>query len=361
MVGHFNRKEIAMSAIQKAIHNLSVNEPVNGELTHEVAIEILEGRATAAQIGAFLVALRIRGETSEQLGAFVQAMRDFATPVEIPYRDQLIDTCGTGGDNSGTFNISTAAAIVAAGAGAKIAKHGNRAVTSSSGSGSADVLAALGVNIECTPQISVECLRHSGLAFFFAPAYHGAMRHAGPARREIGVRTILNLLGPLANPAGTMRQLIGVGTPELTDLFAQVLSTLGADHLMVVHGTDGLDEITLTGSSRITEYRNGVIETRMLDPRELGLELCSLTDLQGGEGAQARAQIIRDILNGQPGPRRTITELNAAAALIVGDLVDSFADGLKKAADAIDSGAAHKVLQTLIDVSNREEAPAGHG
>lgn len=345
-----------MSAIQQAIHNLSVNTPVDGELAGQAAVEILEGQATAAQIGAFLVALRIRGETAEQLGAFVKAMRAYATPVDLPDREWLVDTCGTGGDGAGTFNISTAAAIVAAGAGGKIAKHGNRAVTATSGSGSADALAALGVNIQCSPATSVKCLEACGLAFFFAPSYHGAMRHAGPARREIGVRTILNLLGPLANPAGTMRQLIGVGAPELTEVFAGVLSELGAEHVMVVHGLDGLDEITLTGPSRITEYREGTLRTYTLDPREFGLTLCAPEELKGGENAESRARIIREILEGQPGPKRAITELNAAATLIVGGRAGDFPNGLRLAAASIDSGAAARVLERLVQISNAEGA-----
>lgn len=343
-----------MSAIQHAIHNLSLNVTVDGDLAGQVAIEILEGQATSAQIGAFLVALRIRGETAEQLGAFVRAMRAYATPVSLPNREWLVDTCGTGGDSAGTFNISTAAAIVAAGAGAKIAKHGNRAVTATTGTGSADALAALGVNIQCSPETSVRCLEACGLAFFFAPAYHGAMRHAGPARREIGVRSILNLLGPLANPAGTMRQLIGVGSPELTETFAGVLCELGAEHVMVVHGLDGLDEITLTGPSRITEYREGALRTYEFIPQAYGLATCTLGEIQGGDTAEARAQIIREILEGRPGPKRTITELNAAAALIVGGRAGDFASGLRLAAQSIDSGAAAAVLQRLIQISNTE-------
>jgi anthranilate phosphoribosyltransferase len=343
-----------MSAIQEAIHQLSVNQPVDAALTERVAREILAGEATAAQIGAFLVALRIRGETPEQLGAFVRAMRAYATPVDVPFRGELVDTCGTGGDASGTFNISTAAALVAAGAGAKIAKHGNRAVTSAAGSGSADARAALGVRIDCPPEVSVRCLERCGLAFFFAPAYHGAMRHAGPARREIGVRSILNLLGPLANPAGAMRQLIGVGAPELTETFAGVLGTLGADHVMVVHGMDGLDEITLTGPTRVTQYKDGLTTTTLLDPRDLGLTLCELADLQGGEGAEGRAAIIREILAGGGGPRRAIVELNAAAALVVADKADDFEQGLALAAEAIDSGAAARVLAGLAEISNGE-------
>lgn len=343
-----------MNAIQEAIRRLIADEPVDAELTGRVAVEILEGQATGAQIGAFLVGLRIRvrGETAEQLTAFVRTMRAYATPVDVPDPQSLVDTCGTGGDNSGTFNISTAAALVAAGAGARIAKHGNRAVTSAAGSGSADVLAALGVKIDCSPEVSLRCLETCGLAFFFAPAYHGAMRHAGPARREIGVRSMLNLLGPLANPAGAARQLIGVGSDEILDLFAQVVLELGAAHVMIVHGSDGLDEITLTGPTRIAECRNGAVRIDTIQPESLGLKQCSLEDLKAGDSAGERAQIIRDILDGRIGPMRTVTELNAAAALVVADKANDIADGLKKAATAIDSGAARRVLEQLVEISN---------
>lgn len=341
------------SAIQQAIHNLSVDAPVDGELTGRVASEILEGQATPAQIGAFLVALRIRGEKPEHLGAFVRAMRSYATPIQVPYRDRLVDTCGTGGDQLGTFNISTAAAIVAAGAGARIAKHGNRAATGAPGSGSADVLAALGVKIDCAPECSIECLRECGLAFFFAPAYHAAMRHAGPARREIGVRSIMNLLGPLANPAGTMRQLIGVTAPELTEVFARVLAELGAEHVMVVHGSDGMDELTLTGPSRVTQYRAGRLSTYAIQPGDFGLVPCRIEDLQCGGSVEDRAAIIRDILDGRPGPRRSIAELNAAAALVVGDCAGDLKEGLELAKQSIDSGAAREVLAKLAATSSK--------
>jgi anthranilate phosphoribosyltransferase len=341
-----------MSAIQQAIHNLSLNIKVEAELAGQVAVEILEGQATPAQIGAFLVALRIRGETAEQLGAFTKAMRSYATPVVVENREFLVDTCGTGGDNMNTFNISTAAAIIAAGAGGRIAKHGNRSVTGHGGSGSADVLAGLGVKIDCSPETSVACLNACGLGFFFAPAYHSAMRHAGPARREIGVRTILNLLGPLANPAGTMRQLIGVGSPELTETFAEVLRALGGEYVMVVHGTDGLDEITLTAPTRITEMKEGVIHTYMFKPEDYGLDRCTLKDLQVHGEADERVQIVRDILKGVPGPCRTVSELNAAAALVVGGRAGDFHSGLDLARDSIDSGAARNVLDRLIEISN---------
>ena len=353
-----------MEAIRQAIAHLCEGDSIDEKLIGRVAAEILSGEATAAQIGAFLVGLRIRGEQPEHLRGFVEVMRRFAAPLppgdRPDLRDHLVDTCGTGGDATGTFNISTAAAIVAAGAGARIAKHGNRAVTSAAGSGSADVLAALGVNVECSPETSLRCLEQCGLAFFFAPAYHGAMRHAGPARREIGVRTILNLLGPLANPAGTRRQLIGVGSAELTEVFARVLTDVGSEHVMVVHGSDGMDEITLTGPTRVTEARHGDIRTYTLQPLDHGLELCRIEDLRvdGEDQAAARAAVINDILAGRPGPKRRITEINAAAALMVGAVAGDWADALIKSSEAIDSGASRRVLDQLISISNEQFEPA---
>ena len=342
-----------MSAVQEAIRLLTEGNSIDADLTGRAAAEILAGEATPAQIGAFLVALRIRGETPEQMAAFVRAMRACATPVEIADRASLVDTCGTGGDAAGTFNISTAAAIVAAGAGARVAKHGNRAVTSSPGAGSADVLAALGVKIDCSPETSARCLDACGLAFFFAPAYHSAMRHAGPARREIGVRTILNSLGPLANPAGARRQLIGVGAPELAERFAEVLGCLNAEHVMIVHGDDGLDELTLTTSSRIVEVRGGQVERRTFNPADYGLKVCRPEDLVGAATADGRADIVRGVVRGDDdGPRRTVTEINAAAALIVGGRADDFEAGLRLAAEAIDSGAAARVLDQLVEISS---------
>ena len=356
-----------MEAIRQAIALLCEDEPIPGELTRHVAGEILNGEATSAQIGAFLTGMRIRGEQPHHLRAFVEVMREFATPVPLDERPELrarlIDIVGTGGDRSGTFNISTAAAIVAAGAGARLAKHGNRAVSSAAGSGSADVLAELGVNIQCSPAISLRCLQSCGLAFFFAPAYHAAMRHAGPARREVGIRTMLNLLGPLANPAGTRRQVIGVGHADLAGIFAQVMMDLGAEHMMIVHGSDGMDEITLTGPTTITEVREGQIQTYSIQPADCGLEPCTLEELQvsGPDQAPQRARIIHEILDGQPGPRRRVTELNAAAGLIVAGLADDWVDGLLRAAEAIDRGAARQVLDTLIQISNETEEGNGNG
>ncbi|HOE94967.1 MAG TPA: anthranilate phosphoribosyltransferase [Candidatus Sumerlaeota bacterium] len=351
-----------MEAISDAIMRLCTNEPVDEDLANRVAAEILSGAATAAQIGAFLVGLAIRGEQAEHLKGFVRAMRSLAKPVTVTSHANLIDTCGTGGDHFCTFNISTAAAIVAAGAGARIAKHGNRAVTSKQGSGSADVLAQLGVNVSCSTETSLRCLEQCGLAFFFAPTYHGAMRHAGPARRELGVRTILNLLGPMTNPAGVRRQVIGVGIAEMTEVFARVLIETKSEHVMVVHGQDGMDEITLTAPTKITEATQQEMKTYLFHPEEHGMALCKLADLQitAENQAEARAEVIQEILAGTDGPWRDITVLNAAAALIVAGVARDWPDGIARARAAIDTRAAEKVLETLVRVSN-EEPPEAAG
>jgi anthranilate phosphoribosyltransferase len=343
-----------MNAIQKAIEALCEGTPVGSELAGRVARQILKGQATPAQIGGFLTGLRARGETIEHLVAFARVMRQMATPVEMApsLRAEIVDTCGTGGDGKGTFNVSTVAALIAAGAGAKIAKHGNRSASGVVGGGSADALIELGVKIDCSPETSVRCVEACGLGFFFAPAYHGAMRHAAPVRRELGARTIFNLLGPLANPAGARRQLVGVFRPELTEIHAAVLAKLGAERAWVVHGEDGLDELTLTGPTRVVELRDGKTRAFMIDPRELGLKLCRPEDLAGGEGAAARAAIVREIIEGRRGPRRSMAELNAAAALMVAGLASSLAVALALARASVDSGAAEQVLERLVTVSN---------
>lgn len=336
------------TAIQEAIGQLTADKPIADELAMSVAGQILAGEATPSQIGAFLTALRIRGETPGHLLAFARTVRRFAEPVEIEHRESLVDTCGTGGDLAGTFNISTAAAIVAAGAGARVAKHGNRAVTGRCGS--ADVLTALGVNIEMTPKTAARCLREAGLTFFFAPKFHGAMRHAAVPRREIGIRTILNLLGPLANPAGARRQLIGVSERRLVAIFAEVLRELGSTHAMIVHGSDGLDEITLTGPTEIIETRGDETRASTVEPGQFGLRIASLAELAGG-GAEENAAIIRAILAGEKSAKRDIAELNAAAALIVADRAENFEQGLQQAKASIDTGAARRALDRLIEVS----------
>ncbi|MBI1785051.1 anthranilate phosphoribosyltransferase [Candidatus Sumerlaeota bacterium] len=340
-----------MNAIQQAISNLTLGEEVNDQLAIRVASEILTGEATPGQIGSFLTALRIRGEQPHHILAFARAMRGRATPIEISERDGLVDTCGTGGDSSGTFNISTAAALIAAGAGARVARPGNRAMSGKCGS--ADVLKALGVNIEMTPERAAQCVEEAGCAFLFAPVFHGAMKHAGPVRREIGIRTIFNMLGPLSNPAGATRQLIGVYDKHLTSIFAKVLSELGSRRVMIVHGSDGLDEITLTGPTDVSEALNGVVINYPITPEEFGLERANPRELLGG-GVEENAAIIRAILAGEKGPKRTIAELNAAAALVVADRAGTISEGLLLAREAVDSGAAAGVGKKLVEISNRK-------
>ncbi len=337
-----------MSAIRQAIADLTHTGELNADLAALVATEILEGAASLAQIGSFLTALRIRGEKPEHVLAFARVMRGHAAPLDLPDRESLVDTCGTGGDASGTFNISTAAAIIAAGAGARIAKHGNRAISGKCGS--ADVLTALGVNIELKPEYAARCLGEAGCVFLFAPTYHPAMRHAAPARREIGIRTIFNMLGPLSNPAGAARQVIGVYDSKLTDVFAHALKELGSRRAMVVHGSDGLDEITVTGETTATELKDGVIRKLAITPESAGVSRAKPDELLGGD-AEVNAAIIRAILKGEKGAHRDIAALNAAAALVVADRAPDLKTGVAQACESLDSGAAAKVLERLVAAS----------
>lgn len=309
--------------------------------------EIMEGLATPSQIAALLVALRLKGESVEELTGFAKVMRAKATPVPHT-RSLVVDTCGTGGDSSGTFNISTTAAFVAAGAGVAVAKHGNRA--QSSQSGSADVLAALGVKLELTPEQVGQAIDKVGIGFLFAPALHGAMKHAGPTRKEIGVRTAFNLLGPLTNPAGAKHQVIGVFDADYVELMAAVLGQLGCQHALVVHG-DGLDELSVCGESRVAELKDGKIRGYYVNPEDYGFSLADPKDLAGGDAA-ANATITRAVLEGAIGPKRDIVLLNAAAALVAADACATLKEGVALAVKSIDSGAAAKKLDALIQFSN---------
>ena len=310
--------------------------------------EIMEGTATAAQIGALLAALRTKGETVDEICGMVESMRDHATTVRLPV--DAVDTCGTGGDGVGTFNISTAAALVAAGAGAPVAKHGNRA--QSSRCGSADVLEALGVAIALPPAGVEACVVEAGIGFFFAPAYHPAMRHAGAARRELGIRTVFNVLGPLANPARVRRQALGVADPAMAPLMARVLQRLGHERALVFTGPEGIDELGLLGPSQCYEVTPGGVREFRLDPRELGFEAAPAGEVRGGDAA-ANAARVRDVLKGAEGPGRDIVLLNAAAALVAIGECDGFAAGVTRAAESIDSGSALRCLDALVAVSNR--------
>jgi anthranilate phosphoribosyltransferase len=320
---------------------------------------IMGGHASGAQIGALVTALRMRGETVEEIAGFARAMRGHALRVEVP-RDgrPLVDTCGTGGDASGTFNISTTASFAIAAAGVRIAKHGNRAVTSRCGS--ADLLEGLGVAIELSPEGVARCVEVVGIGFMYAPAFHPAMRFVGPARREIGIRTVFNILGPLTNPAGASHQLVGVGHPDVAGKLAAVLARLGSERAVLVHAEEGLDEIGIGGPSAVTEYdaRDGEIRTYRVAPEEFGLVRASVADLRGGDVAENVA-ITRGILSGDDGPRRSVTLLNAGAGIYAASAAASFADGIAMAAEAIDSGRALATLQHLAALSQELAATAG--
>jgi len=330
--------------IKEAIGKVMSGVDLLGEEAEAVMGQIMAGEVTPAQIGAFLTALRLKGETVEEITGCARAMRRSAIPVR-PRRRDLVDTCGTGGDRAGTFNISTTAAFVVAGAGLGVAKHGNRSV--SSHCGSADVLEALGINLELTPEQVAHCIDEVGIGFLFAPRLHPAMKHAIGPRREMGVRTIFNILGPLTNPAGATRQIMGVYDPNLTSPLAQVLGKLGAQAAFVVHGADGLDELSTTGINRVSHLRDGGVKDFSLDPAELGLPGARLEDLRGGT-AEENAQITRAILAGERGPRRDVVLLNAAAALVAGGVAGDFEGGLQQAAEAIDSGSAREKLEGLV-------------
>lgn len=301
---------------------------------------IVDGLWTPAQIGGFLVALRIKGETPQEIAAAVTILREKATAVPTSAKP-LVDTCGTGGDHSGTFNISTAAAIVAAGGGAAIAKHGNRAITSQCGS--ANVLEELGINLALTPEQVGECVDKCRIGFMLAPRHHGSFKHVSGPRQELGQRTIFNMMGPMLNPARAKRQLIGVYDGALTRVMAEVLAELRSEHVMVVAGTDGLDELTLTAPSKVAELKDGTVREYVLNPEEFGLSLCAPSDLKGGDAA-ANAAILRSILDGKKGPQRDIVLLNAGAALYVAGLAHSHKDGVALARTSIDSGAAKETL-----------------
>ena len=326
--------------LQKLVERQNLGEQEAGEAFDL----IMNGEATPAQLGAFLVALRIKGETIEELTGASRSMRRHAVFVD-PRGKPVVDTCGTGGDSLGTFNISTTAAFVVAGAGVPVAKHGNRSITSKCGS--ADVLAELGVNLEAPPDVMEDCIHNVGIGFLFAPKLHPAMKHAMGPRRELGFRTIFNLLGPLANPAGAKNQVLGVFAPELTELFAEVLKRLGSRRVFVVHGQDGMDEITVTGTTRISELRDGSIRTYNFDPLSVMEDYAPASSLAGGDAA-TNAKITRAILEGEPGPRRDIVCLNAAAGLIAGGKAKDFEDGFRLAGEAIDSGKALQALEGLV-------------
>jgi anthranilate phosphoribosyltransferase len=336
--------------IKDAIAKLADRSSLTEQEAESVMLEIIDGGATPAQIAAYLMGLRLKGETVEEIAGSVRAMR--AKAVRIAVGDPLVvDTCGTGGDGAQTFNISTATALVVAGAGLTVAKHGNRSVSSKSGS--ADVLLALGVKIDASTERVADCINEVGIGFLFAPLYHGAMKHCAGPRQDMGIRTMLNLLGPLTNPAGATIQVLGVYESRLAALLGNVLMHLGSQHCFVVHGMDGLDEITLTGKTQISEAKGGILSNYLLDPEEFGLTRVSAKQLAGGT-PQENAVITRDMLQGRKGPRRDIVCLNAAPALVAGRKASNLQEGFILAGQAIDSGAAAEKLDRLIAFTNKE-------
>lgn len=311
---------------------------------------IMSGEATPAQIGAFLTALRMKGETVVEITALAKVMREFADTVHPRVEGPLLDTCGTGGDKVKTFNISTITAFVVAGAGVNIAKHGNRSVTSKAGS--ADLLEELGVNLMVPPSRVAKCIEDIGIGFMFAPGFHKAMKYAIGPRKEVGIRTVFNILGPLTNPANASSQVLGVFSPDLTDPMANVLNGLGVERAMVVHGLEGMDEISLSGPTRVSELKGGKISTYEISPEDFGLKRASINELQGGDASE-NADLARMILKGKLiGPKREIIVLNAAAGIYVAGKADTIADGIKIAEMSIDSGAAYKKLTGLIEASD---------
>lgn len=334
--------------IQQALASLTNQEALSQEDAYAVMTRIMHGEATDAQIGAYLTALRILGESAEVIAGSARAMREACTRI-TPAAGLVVDTCGTGGDGSHTINISTAAALVAAGAGVAVAKHGNRSVTSRSGS--ADVLEALGVNLELTPEGMKQCLDEVGIAFLFAVKLHPAMKHAIGPRRELGIRTLFNILGPLTNPAGARHGVLGVYARELVPVVAEALAALDVAHYLVVHGHDGLDELSTTGPSIVGVVTGGSVTETEVDPAALGLPLAAPGDLRGGT-PEENAEALRAVLQGKPGPHRDIVVLNAAAALVAGTRAADLGEGLQQATDAIDSGAALEKLNALVAASS---------
>jgi len=314
--------------------------------------EVMEGRANPAALGALLSALVMKGERPSEIVGFARTMREHAVKLSAPAGD-VFDTCGTGGDRSGTFNISSAAALVVAACGVRVAKHGNRSV--SSRCGSADVFEALGVNVAASPAAVERSLRETGIAFFFARTFHPSMRHAAQVRSDLGIRTAFNLLGPLTNPAGATRQLVGVPRPELTELLARALMLLGSKRAWVVHGADGIDEISTTGYTKVSECRDDAVNTFYVHPADFGIPKSDPAALKGGD-AHENAAIVREVVAGTRGPRRDVVVLNAGVALLVAGRVDTIKEGIAVAAAAIDSGAAQQRLQQMADSSRAEAA-----
>jgi anthranilate phosphoribosyltransferase len=337
-------RDVSMTAlVEKVVRHEDLTETEASFAMHEV----MEGRVAPAALAGLLTALAMKGERPHEIVGFARAMRAHAVTLAAPV-DEVFDTCGTGGDRAGTFNVSSTAAVVIAGAGVTVAKHGNRSVSSQCGS--ADVFEALGVNVAAPPPVVERCLTEARIAFFFAPTFHPSMRHAGPTRRELGLRTAFNLLGPLTNPARATRQIVGVPRPELTELLARALMMLGSERAWVVHGSDGLDEISTAGYTKVSECRDGAVHTFHVHPADFGLAKAAPSALQGGDAA-TNAAIVRAVLDGAAGAARDVVLLNAGAALLVAGRAASVREGIAQAAAAIDGGQARAALDAMIKAS----------
>jgi anthranilate phosphoribosyltransferase len=333
--------------IRIALNRLVEREDLTREAAAGCMEELMSGVATPAQFAAFVTALRMKGETVDEIAGMASVMREKSFRIDIP--GPLLDTCGTGGDASGSFNVSTCAALVAAGAGARVAKHGNRAMTSKCGS--ADVLEALGARIDLAPEQVRTCIEQAGIGFMFAQAFHPAMKHVGPARREIGIRTVFNMLGPLTNPAGATRQVLGVARPELVEKLAAVLGRLGSERVLVVCGDDGFDEVSISGPTTVAELTPDGVRSYKITPADAGLATHEISYLRGGTPEQ-NATELRLVLDGAPGPLRDFTLINAAAALVAWGSAADIAEGVRQAAQSIDSGAAAEKLQAFVAATN---------
>lgn len=334
--------------IQSAIRAVTEHRNLSSEEMTAIMRTIMGGEATQSQIGGFLIGLRMKGETVEEIAAAATVMRELATTVDVD-TEYLVDTCGTGGDGSSTFNISTASAFVVAGAGARVAKHGNR--SASSQSGSADVLEAAGVNLDLTPEQIAQCIQEVGVGFMFAPKHHGAMKHAIGPRKEMAVRTIFNVLGPLTNPAGAPNQVIGVFSQELIEPLARVLARLGSRHVLVVHADDGLDEISIAADTHVAEYKDGNLATHRINPQQFGFDTASLSTLTVSSPEES-LEVVRSVFDNADGPARDIVALNAGAAIYASGLAEDLNSGVSKALASLSSGAARERLSALVAFSN---------
>lgn len=351
--------------IKEAIGKVVEKKDLSEQEAINVMNEIMNGEATEAQIGSFITALRMKGETIDEITGCAKVMREHATPIRVVNnkvvdldrddinieQETIVDTCGTGGDKTNTFNISTASAFVVAGTGLKVAKHGNRSVSSQCGS--ADVIEALGINLAVTPEVVEKCLNEVGIGFLFAPLLHGAMKYAAVPRKQIGIRTIFNILGPLANPAHATAQVLGVYSEQLCEVMAHVLDNLGTKRAMVVHGMDALDEISITGPTKVAELKDKKVQTYAITPEQFGMKKAALEDIRGGN-AQENAQIILDILQGKKNPKRDVVLLNAGSAVYVGGKACAMAEGIKIAAESIDSGRALQKLEQLREYTRKQ-------